>query len=103
MGCSASAALGLVRPGALAVVDASRCHTCSASTLPASTAAARPPRHDPVAVVPAMNTGAAAQPRLPLMPCTEKPWPSRWGETLVQDGEVHRGRALPSPASAAPA
>ena len=64
---------------------ASRCHSSSASTLPASTAAASAAvRHDPVAVaMPARNTGAAAQPRLPLMPCTEKPCPSRWGETRL--------------------
>ena len=34
-------------------------------------------RHEPVAVaMPAMNTGAVAQPRLPLMPCTESRAPA---------------------------
>jgi hypothetical protein len=42
--------------------------------------------------MPIRNTGAAAQPRLPLMPCTEKsvPQPRLRAHALVQDGEVHR-------------
>ena len=65
--------------------SASRFQTMMAST----TRANRPPhrqavRHEPVAVaMPAMNTGAVAQPRLPLMPCTEKPCPRRCGDTRL--------------------
>ena len=65
--------------------SASRFHTMMASTSSASPAPARQAmRHDPVAVaMPAMNTGAVAQPRLPEMPCTEKPWPRRAGDTRL--------------------
>ena len=65
--------------------SASRFQTMMTST----TSASRPPhtqavRHEPVAaVMPAMNTGATAQPRLPEMPCTAKPWPRRCGETRL--------------------
>ena len=39
-------------------------------------------RHEPVAeATPAMTKGAAAQPKLPLMPCTEKACPKRVGDT----------------------
>ncbi|MNZ79399.1 hypothetical protein D3C78_980010 [compost metagenome] len=41
-------------------------------------------RQEPVAaVMPAMNTGANAQPRLPEMPCTENAWPMRWADTRL--------------------
>ncbi len=75
------------------------------------TSASRPPqrqaaRQDPVAaVMPAMKTGAVAQPRLPEMPCTEKPWPRRWGDTRLLRMVKSTGwkGALPRPASAAAA
>ena len=95
----------LVRPGALAVSSASRFHTMTASTTKASSAPHRQAaRHEPVAeAMPAMNTGAVAQPRLPLMPCTAKPCPSRWGDTRLFRMVKSTGwkGALPSPASAA--
>jgi hypothetical protein len=62
-------------------------------------------RHEPVAAVrPVRNTGAAAQPRLPLMPCTENAWPSRGCETRLLRMVKSTGwkGALPSPASAEP-
>jgi hypothetical protein len=61
-------------------------------------------RHEPVAVaMPAMNTGAVAQPRLPLMPCTANPWPRRGAETRLFKMVKSTGwnGALPSPARAA--
>jgi|SRR5258708_3239549 len=46
-------------------------------------AAAKAAVRQPAAVaIPAMNTGAAAQPMLPATPCAEKAWPSLAGETL---------------------
>ncbi|MNO08806.1 hypothetical protein D3C81_2316550 [compost metagenome] len=41
-------------------------------------------RQEPVHVVmPSMNTGAMAQPRLPEMPCTENAWPMFLGVTRL--------------------
>ena len=84
---------------------APRSHTMTASTTKASSAPHREAaRHEPVAeAMPAMNTGAVAQPRLPLMPCTEKPWPRRCGDTRLLRMVKSTGwnGALPSPASAA--
>ncbi|MNW13101.1 hypothetical protein D3C71_2109590 [compost metagenome] len=59
-------------------------------------------RHEPVAVVmPAMNTGASAQPRLPEMPCTENAWPMRGAETRLLRMVKSTGwnGALPRPAN----
>ena len=59
-------------------------------------------RHEPVAVaMPAMNTGAVAQPRLPEMPCTAKPWPRRLADTRLLRMVKSTGwnGALPMPAS----
>ena len=54
---------------------------------PAAPTRPRPPpatRHEPVAAVSAVrNTGATAQPRLPVMPCTEKAWPRRGADTRL--------------------
>src|SRR5688500_17243314 len=57
--------------------SALRCHSKSASTSSAQKAqASSAQRHDPVScTMPSWTTGAAAQPRLPLMPCTENAWP----------------------------
>jgi hypothetical protein len=53
--------------------------------------------------MPIENTGASAQPRLPLMPCTEKAWPSRGCDTRLFRMVKSAGwkGALPTPASAA--
>ena len=108
MGCSSATALA---PGAWCAQapwrssSASRFHTMTASTTKASSAPHRQAaRHEPVAeAMPAMNTGAVAQPRLPLMPCTEKPWPRRCGDTRLLRMVKSTGwnGALPSPANAA--
>ena len=57
--------------------------TTMANTTKAKTAPLKQAmRHEPVQlVIPAMNTGAAAQPTLPEMPWTENAWPMFWGET----------------------
>ena len=88
MGCSGAAAAPLAVWCAQLPwrsSSASRFHTMMASTSSASAAPARQAtRQEPLAVaMPAMNTGAVAQPRLPEMPCTEKPWPRRWGDTRL--------------------
>ena len=60
-------------------------------------------RHDPDrAVTPARKTGAAAQPRLPVMPCTEKACPSRAADTRLFRMVKSAGwkGALPRPANA---
>ncbi|MCY1346414.1 hypothetical protein D9M69_324990 [compost metagenome] len=51
------------------------------------------------------NSGAAAQPRFPEMPCTEKAWPSRGCDTCLFSSVKSAGwnTPLPSPATAAPA
>jgi hypothetical protein len=42
-------------------------------------------------VIPAKNTGASAQPRLPVSPWALKGVPQAWRrDSLVQDGEIHR-------------
>ncbi len=47
-------------------------------TIEAPTHAARQPNACASAIT---NTGAAAQPRLPVSPCTENAWPSRAVDT----------------------
>ena len=67
---------------------------------PAQTSAVR---QEPVAaLMPARNTGAAAQPRLPVMPCTEKAWPSLGCDTRLFRMVKSTGwkGELPKPASA---
>ena len=108
-GCSGTAAGAALPPGPAATAwrssSASRCHTMVANTSNARAAPLRQAtRHEPVAVaMPAMNTGAVAQPRLPEMPCTAKPWPKRCGDTRLFRMVKSTGwnGALPSPASTA--
>src|SRR5262249_10115126 len=50
------------------------------ATDPAAKAAGRQPTDAAMLV---MNTGAAAQPRLPESPCTENAWPNREGVTRL--------------------
>ena len=52
--------------------------TANASN-PAHTSATR---HEEASVIGTNIVGASAQPRLPVMPCTLKAWPSRDGCTL---------------------
>ena len=84
---------------------AARCQTSSANTSSAQAAqATSAQRHEPVAwTIANWNTGAAAQPRLPLMPCTENAWPRRGGETRLLRIVKSTGwnGELPRPASAA--
>jgi hypothetical protein len=53
-----------------------RCRNASA-TKPTMEAPIAAVRHPIVSAMPATNTGAAAQPRLPESPCTENAWPRR--------------------------
>jgi hypothetical protein len=80
---------------------------CRPTTRIASTSSAQAPaarqamRQLPLAVcTPIRNTGAAAQPRLPEMPCTEKAWPRRGCDTRLFSTVKSAGwnGQLPSPA-----
>src|SRR6218665_1022814 len=85
--------------------SAARLQTMMASTISAHKAPHRQALpHEPLASpIPALNTGAMADPREPLMPCTEKPWPRRGADTRLFRMVRSTGwnEALPSPASAA--
>lgn len=115
MGCSLGAATAFTEPAAgLAAVpadalaasarssSASRLSTMMTSTVSAHMAPQKQAvRQEPVAVVmPAMNSGASAQPILPDRPWTENPWPMRWGETRLLRIVKSTGwkGALPRPA-----
>ena len=71
-----------------------------------SDAAASAAKRQPAAVaIPAMHTGAAAQPMLPATPCAEKACASLAGETLRLRTVKSAGwnTAFPAPASTAAA
>ena len=107
MGCSCGTAAAAARAaGAWASAarssSASRLNTMMVRMTAARAAPHRQARrHEPVAVVmPAMNSGASAQPILPDRPCTENAWPMRLADTRLLRMVKSTGwkGALPRPA-----
>src|SRR5918993_4286140 len=73
-------------------------------TIAPTPAAANPAAcHRETVAIPAMNTGATAQPRFPDRPCTENAWPRRVWATRRFNNVKSAGWKilLPSPATAA--